>query len=108
MLVANYDATGDAFVRLIALEGRIAEVQYALDTGRRYHRRWMERVFADDLATLDDTRRTALFAQLFVLTDLMSWKLLRRDLGLGVEPTRAYLKQLIEAVLAAHRAAAAG
>lgn len=108
MLVANYDATGDAFVRLIALEGRIAEVQFALDTGRRYHRRWVERVFADDLATLDDTRRAALFAELFVLTDLMSWKLLRRDLGLGVEPTCAYLKEMIEAVLAAHRAAAAG
>ncbi len=104
VLVANYDATGDAFVRLIALEGRLQEVQYALDAGRQYHHRWVERVFAAELAALDEARRAALFAQLFVLTDLMVWKLLRRDLGLSSEETRARLESMIVAVLAGARA----
>src|SRR5918998_1307289 len=45
-VVANYERWGDHFLNLLAQEQRTPAIRTATDTGRRYHRSWVERSFA--------------------------------------------------------------
>src|SRR6185312_2412155 len=52
-LVADYERTGDAVMRLQALEPRHPAIKETLDFGRGEHRRWVSEAFAGELGTLD-------------------------------------------------------
>ena len=100
MLVAEYERVGDSIVRMLALEGRLPEVSGLLAGGRRVHRAWVERVFADALpaaAGPEAERRTAM---LVAATDVLTWKLLRRDQGLDRRTTEAAMRETVEALVA--------
>jgi AcrR family transcriptional regulator len=96
ILVEHYEATGDAAIRALALEDRVPALKPVLARGRRYHRAWVERVFAATLADVPagPKRRRALAAHIAAL-DVYVWKLLRRDLGLGRAATAAAMKDLV-------------
>jgi AcrR family transcriptional regulator len=81
MLVDEYEDLGDAIVRMIALEGRVEELAPLLTQGRAVHRGWVERVFAAWLpaAGAERERRTVM---LIAATDVLTWKILRREQGL--------------------------
>jgi AcrR family transcriptional regulator len=83
VLYDSYDADGDAVLRLLAQEERIPAVREMADAGRRWHRRWVEHTFAPQLDGLAGTRRERRLVALVVATDLLVWKLLRREMGLG-------------------------
>ena len=51
--------------------------------GRRWHRRWVERTFAPMLDGMPRAARERRLVALVVATDLLVWKLLRREMGLG-------------------------
>jgi hypothetical protein len=53
------------------------------DAGRDWHRGWVERTFAPQLAGLTGAARERRLVSLVVATDLLVWKLLRREMGLG-------------------------
>jgi hypothetical protein len=82
-------------------------VQHALDTGRSYHRQWIGKAFATELAALEPPHRDQLSDELYVLTDLLVWKLLRCDLGLSAEDTVARIRRLVTSALESSRAAVA-
>jgi AcrR family transcriptional regulator len=99
-LIDDYEQTGDAVIRLLALEPRHPALKEVLDFGRGEHRRWVSTAFAEPLGTLATAARERAHDALVVVTDVYAWKLLRRDMGRGVAATAATMKQLIQATIA--------
>lgn len=83
LIYDSYEATGDAVLRLLAQEERIPAVRRMTDAGRAWHRAWVQRTFAPLLAGLRGAPRERRLVSLVVATDLLVWKLLRREIGLG-------------------------
>lgn len=105
MLVDEYERIGDSIVRLIALEGRLPEVSGLLAQGRRVHRSWVQRVFADALPAEGGPEADRRTAMLVAATDVLTWKLLRRDQGLDRRTTEAAMRETVEALASRFEAA---
>jgi AcrR family transcriptional regulator len=99
MLIDRYEETGDGNARLAAVQDRIEAVRVALDAGRANHQQWLEDVFGEHLPRSPRQHRRAIHA-LYAATDVFSWKLLRRDLGLGRRATQQVITDMVEALLA--------
>jgi AcrR family transcriptional regulator len=82
ILYDSYEANGDAVLLLLTQEARIPAVHQMAESGRAWHRAWVERTFAPLLAGLSGARRERRLVALVVATDLLVWKLLRREMGL--------------------------
>ena len=87
--VDDYERTGDAVIRALALEEKVPALRPLLERGRQSHRRWVESMF----------RAPDLVAELMVATDVYSWKHLRRDQRLSREETLAAMRRMVEALL---------
>ncbi|HET6831942.1 MAG TPA: TetR/AcrR family transcriptional regulator [Solirubrobacterales bacterium] len=96
VLVDEYEELGDAIVRMIALEGRVEELGPLLARGRAVHRGWVERVFATWLPAAGRERGQRV-VMLIAATDVLTWKILRREQGLT---RRAAERAMRESVLA--------
>jgi AcrR family transcriptional regulator len=94
-VVAQYEQWGDNRLRLLAQEDRIPIVAQWVQGGREWHWAWVERVFTPQLSGLTGPARRRRVAALVVLTDVYTWKLLRRDLGLSRDATERTLVELI-------------
>jgi AcrR family transcriptional regulator len=94
-VVDNYERWGDHFLNLLAQEQRTAAIRAVTDTGRRYHRGWVERSFVPLLAQVPPDDYARRLAQLVAVTDLYVWKVLRRDLGLPRDETEAAVRDLV-------------
>ena len=88
-LIEDYERTGDAIIRLLALEERVPSLQPLLARGRESHRDWVEEMFL----------APELVPELVVATDVYTWKRLRRDQGLSREQTTAAVMRIVEALL---------
>ncbi len=98
LLMRDYERTGDAAIRALALEGQVAGMGALLAQGRAFHRTWAERAFPAALAGLRGARHERRLAQLIAVTDVYTWKLLRRDLGLDEAQTAAAIAEMVEAM----------
>jgi AcrR family transcriptional regulator len=96
LLMRDYERIGDATIRALAMEGQVAGMQEVLAQGRAFHRTWVERAFPAALTGLRGAARERRLAQLIAVTDAYTWKLLRRDLGLGVRQTAAAITEMVE------------
>ena len=101
VLVSEYERFGDANARWAATAERLGSVAAALDVGRTSHRTWLVEMFGATLPSSPKLRERAVNA-LHAATDVYTWKLLRRDLGLSRVETERTIAQLIEGVLARH------
>lgn len=97
-LVDDYDRTGDFTLRTLAEEGRIAVVGPVLARGRRRHQDWVEHVFPAALEGLRGPSRQRRLVQLVAVTDVYTWKLLRRDKGLSRDQTVLAVCELVQAL----------
>lgn len=97
-VLENYEHFGDVIVRLIAQEERVPAIRKVTEHGRNEHSRWVNRVFADVLRRLQGSAKKRRFAQLMAATDVLFWKLLRRDLGLGRSETESAMTEIVEAL----------
>jgi AcrR family transcriptional regulator len=88
-LVDDYEITGDASVRMLALEERLPVLAPFLAEGRAGHREWVERMFDAPDRTLE----------LMVATDVYAWRILRRDQRLSRDATVAAMCRIVEALL---------
>lgn len=95
-LVERYEEMGDANVRLLELEGRVAAIDYLLEASRAGHRAWIERTL---LPGPPAGRDEPLVLALYAATDVTVWKLLRRDLKQSQAATRAVIGALVRGVL---------
>jgi AcrR family transcriptional regulator len=98
ILVDDYEQTGDFTLRTLAIEERVEVVRPVLALGRRGHQEWVEHVFAAALTGLRGVDRKRRVAQLVVVTDVFTWKLLRRDKGLSRDQTITAIRELVEAL----------
>jgi AcrR family transcriptional regulator len=98
-LVAHYDRWGDEQAHLLAQEARVPAIRAITDAGRRYHRDWVTRAYGPALAKLPPATRRRKLAQLTAVTDLATWRLLRRELGLSRDQTAAAIRELVDACL---------
>ena len=97
-LVDDYERNGDANLRMLAVEPRVAVVAPLMAHGRAGHQAWVEHVFAAALAGLRGKARARRLAQLVVVTDVYSWKLLRRDKELDRNQTITAMRELVLAL----------
>jgi AcrR family transcriptional regulator len=99
-LIEDYEQTGDAVIRLLALEPRHAALKEFLDVGRRWHRDWVAGLFADELARLGPTPRKLALDALVITTDVYTWKILRRDMARSVAAAETTMTCMIRATIA--------
>lgn len=95
----RYERHGDALARFLQIEGRFAPVDRLLTLGRRSHRAELEHAFGPYLPARGRRRDEAVLA-LYAATDVMVWKLLRRDLGRSRQETEQIIRRLVDGVLA--------
>jgi AcrR family transcriptional regulator len=96
-LVDDYERMGDANFRWAAAEG-LTTLAELLDEARRQHQAWLVDMFAPRLPTTPAARRRAVHA-LHAATDVYTWKLLRRDLGLSRNETEKTIVDLVVGIL---------
>ncbi len=89
VLVEDYEITGDAAIRMLALEEKVPTLAPLLAHGRQGHRGWVEEMFL----------APELVPELVVATDVYTWKLLRRDQGLTRDETQAAMLRIVQALL---------
>ena len=82
LLYDSYERQGDAALRLLAEEDRIPAIREMTDAGRAWHRAWVERTFAPVLGRSRGPVRERRLVALIVATDILVWKLLRREMRL--------------------------
>jgi AcrR family transcriptional regulator len=96
MLVDHYDRFGNRILRLLAAEESNRALQAMVNSGRNYHRRWCEKVFRPALSGLRGAPRERRIAQLVAITDIYTWKILRRDRDLSNKQTKLAIWELLE------------
>ena len=95
ILYDSYERDGDGVLRLLAQEERIPAVKEMADAGRRWHRDWVGRTFAPLLGGLKGAERERRHTALVVATDLLVWKLLRREMGLGRRAAERIVTEMV-------------
>ena len=101
-LYDDYERHGEAVLRLMAQEERISAVREMIDSGRAYHRDWVARVFAPMLDGLTPADRQRRHVALIVATDLLVWKLLRKDMKLGRKEAERIVTEMVTNSKGAH------
>jgi AcrR family transcriptional regulator len=101
-LVAHYERIGDAVLRMLAEEDANPGLKKIADRGRAYHAHWCARVFPSALGSRAGAARERRLAQLVAVTDVLTWKLMRRDRGLNRSQTELALRELLEPLAGGH------
>lgn len=98
-LIRHYEGHGDPVIARLAEEGRDEAVDAIIEAGRRIHREWVEEKLGPLLGELDRPTRRRRLAQLVTVCDVYTWKLLRRDMGLGAAETEKAVVELIRGLI---------
>ena len=99
VLLDHYEEYGDKVLTLLALEDRSPAAAQVVRRGRLLHRSWCERILAPALAGLDEGPRGRRLAQIVAVTDVYTWKLLRRDAGLSRDDVELALRELLDPLM---------
>lgn len=99
VIIDHYETRGDWVIALLGQEASNERIRDITMSGKQVHREWVQTVFAPQLAHRSETQRTAIADLVCVATDVYTWKLLRRDRGLGRDQTEQRMKQLVDAIL---------
>lgn len=96
-IVAFYDRMGEWSLMLQAQEHSDELSRQTVELARRVHREWVEEIFAPQLA--GRRNREELVDLLVIATDVLTWKILRRDGGMSRSTTCDRMLRLVQAVL---------
>ncbi|HSV15264.1 MAG TPA: TetR/AcrR family transcriptional regulator [Tepidisphaeraceae bacterium] len=103
-LYADYERTGDAVMRVLALELRHPVVTEITNAGRREHRLWVADAMAPALNKVPSgSQRHRFLDELVIVTDVYTWKLLRRDMRHSLLDSTAIATSMVHAVVASHQ-----
>jgi len=97
-LMRGYERFGDANWRLVSTAERVPNAADLLQGARREHRAWLATTLGRHLPA-EPHRRAVVLDALYAATDVGTWKLLRRDLGLSKPRTAAAMQALIRGAL---------
>jgi AcrR family transcriptional regulator len=106
VLIDHYEAFGDRVLKMLAEEDRIPGIRTIANGGRALHREWCERVFAPALSKMRPAIRNRRLAQLVMVCDVYTWKLLRRQAGLSRRQTELAVVELVNPLLSPFMAGA--
>jgi AcrR family transcriptional regulator len=98
-LVAHYETHGDRILRLLAEEGADRQIDEILANGRAIHLRWVTEKLGPLLDGRGGRARHRRLAQLAAVCDVYTWKLMRRDGGLGRTERERSIRELVHAVV---------
>jgi hypothetical protein len=98
-LVEHYETHGRLVLKMLGEESSTPAIQQVLVSGREYHRRWCERVFAATLGPLTGAERDRRCAQLIAICDVWTWEILRSRLGLSRYQTEVALREMIDPLI---------
>jgi AcrR family transcriptional regulator len=101
VLVDHYERFGNKILHTLSQEERVPALRTIMDFGRGYHLDWCEKAFAPALKGLRGARRKRRAYQLVALTDIYTWKILRRDRELSAAQTKLAMREMIEALTGA-------
>lgn len=97
-LLSHYEQFGDIILNFVSQEHLFEPIGAIVDQGRRVHREWVERHCRKLLMGSHGARRERCLYAAIVATDLSTWKLLRRDLGLEPSEVAAVMNELLNAL----------
>lgn len=97
VIVDHYERRGDQALLMLAQEAHQELMARITAQGKALHRAWVQEVFAPYLAGVEDP--VELTDLLVVATDVYTWKLLRRDRGLGRDRTERRIRLMVERLL---------
>ena len=100
LLIGTYEDWGDEVLHLLSQERGLPGATNRVEAGRRYHAAWVERAFSPLLIQLPPALRRRRLGELVAVTDIYSWKVLRRDVGLSRAEVEASLRELIGDIVA--------
>jgi AcrR family transcriptional regulator len=98
VLFIHYETYGDRLIQARARESAVPELVAGLHRARADHRRWVARTYRPQLAARPEAERERALNALVALTDVYSWKLLRRDLALDRREAEMTLAGMVSAV----------
>jgi len=98
-LIEHYETHGRLVLKMLAEEATTPAIQSVLASGRDYHRRWCETVFAATLEPLTGADRKRRLAQLIAICDLRTWEVLRIRMRLSRNDTRATLREMLQPLI---------
>ena len=97
-LVADYEQMGDANARWAMDVEHLGSLAPLIEQARHSHRAWLEAAFEPYLPADGKARRRVVNA-LHAATDVYTWKLLRRDLGVTRAETERTMVRLVDGAL---------
>ena len=100
VLLDHYERWGDEILLLLAQEARTPVIAATVHAGRRYHHHWVARVYRPSLTRGTAAQRRQALHQLTAVTDIYTWKIFRRDLGLGPVQARHAIAGLVDGIVA--------
>jgi len=103
-LYERYERHGQAVLRMLSQEQRIAAVRRMTDAGRAYHRHWAQVTFAPLMSGLQGHPRERCLTAIVAATDVLVWKLLREDAGLARAEAQRTAAELVRGAALAARA----
>ena len=95
VLLDHYEQDGGVIMHLISQEDHSDEVRRVVHEGRRAHREWVGRHCGGVLAGTRGPERELQIHGAIAATDLSTWNLLRRDLGLETEQVATIMIKLL-------------
>ena len=97
-LVSDYEQIGDANARWAMDVEHLGSLAPLIEQARHSHRAWLEAAFGPFLPADAKARRRVVNA-LHAATDVYTWKLLRRDLGVTRAETERTMVRLVDGAL---------
>ena len=97
-LVTDYEQIGDANARWAMDVEHLGSLAPLIEQARHSHRAWLEAAFEPYLPAEPRARRRVVNA-LHAATDVYTWKLLRRDLGVTRAETERTMVRLVDGTL---------
>ncbi|GAC1673280.1 MAG: hypothetical protein PVS3B2_15390 [Candidatus Dormibacteraceae bacterium] len=91
ILFDHYEEWGDYVIRNLAQEDQVPRARKSVESGRRAHRQWVDRIFSP--------RGEEAVNAVIVAADVYTWKLLRRDKKLKRAEAEAVVTRLISGVI---------
>lgn len=99
-LVVHYERYGALILKAYREAPFIDGLAKLAGAGRAYHLNWCRNAFAGHLEPgLHQATRTRRLAQLTVICDATTWRILREDLGLSPAQTRTALTEMVTPLL---------
>ena len=94
----HYEEVGDMVLGMLTFEAQGPDLASIAGRGREMHRAWVERVLEPLIEGVPPDDRSRRVAVLVAVTDLLTWKVLRKEQGLEQHEYERSVQELLEAL----------